>query len=371
MSQLLVIFGFFALVLVLVYWVNQAVRLFDRLIADGQSAGTVLEFTVLSLPSVIVNVLPFAAFVAATFVTNRLATESELTVVQATGYSPFRLARPVLVFGIIVTLMVGALAHYLVPLSTARLNKRQTEIAQNISAGLLVAGQFIDSAEGLTVFIREVTPEGELRDIFISDNRSPEESITYTASAAYLIRTETGPQIVMIDGMAQTMRLSDHRLFVTGFKDFAYDISSLLDAANIGRRSPRELWTPELLNPSPALLAETGERADRLIADGHLRISQSLMAMLAGLLGFSALITGSYNRAGVWRQIVGAIMAIVLVKFIETMTIGVARADAAYWPIVYLQNLVAACIVLTLLLRASRPAGLWHQWRRARMRGLA
>jgi lipopolysaccharide export system permease protein len=31
----MVFFGFFALVLVMVYWVNQAVLLFDRLIADG------------------------------------------------------------------------------------------------------------------------------------------------------------------------------------------------------------------------------------------------------------------------------------------------------------------------------------------------
>lgn len=369
MSQLLVIFGFFALVLVLVYWVNQAIRLFDRLIADGQSAGTVLEFTVLSLPSVIVNVLPIAAFVAATFVTNRLATESELTVVQASGFSPFRLARPVVVFGLIVTMMVGALAHYLVPLSTARLNKRQTEIAQNITAGLLVAGQFIDSADGLTFFIREVTPDGELLDIFISDNRSPAESITYTASAAYLVRTETGPQIVLVDGMAQTMRLSDNRLFVTEFKDFSYDIGSLLDESNIGKRSPRELWTTELLRPDPALLAEIGQSADRLIADGHLRISQTLMSMLAGLLGFSALISGSYSRTGVWKQIIGAVMAIVLVKFTETITVGVARTDADYRALIYLQNLVALLIILTLLIRASRPAGFWRHWRDSGLRG--
>ncbi|MGI9390181.1 MAG: LPS export ABC transporter permease LptF, partial [Boseongicola sp.] len=38
LAQLLWLFGFFALVLVLVYWVNRAVILFDQLIANGQSA---------------------------------------------------------------------------------------------------------------------------------------------------------------------------------------------------------------------------------------------------------------------------------------------------------------------------------------------
>ena len=35
LKQLLALFGFFALVLVLIYGINRAVRLFDRLIAGG------------------------------------------------------------------------------------------------------------------------------------------------------------------------------------------------------------------------------------------------------------------------------------------------------------------------------------------------
>ena len=35
LSQLLALFGFFALVLVAVFWVNRAVGLFDQLIGDG------------------------------------------------------------------------------------------------------------------------------------------------------------------------------------------------------------------------------------------------------------------------------------------------------------------------------------------------
>ena len=44
LSQLLALFGFFSLVLVLVYWVNRAVVLFDRLIANGHSAWVFVEF---------------------------------------------------------------------------------------------------------------------------------------------------------------------------------------------------------------------------------------------------------------------------------------------------------------------------------------
>ena len=96
----MMVFGFFALVLVSVYWVNSAVRLFDRLISDGQSVWVFLEMTALPLPNVIRLMLPVAAFVAVVHAPNRKAGESELVVMQATGFSPFRLARPVLYFGL-------------------------------------------------------------------------------------------------------------------------------------------------------------------------------------------------------------------------------------------------------------------------------
>ena len=61
LSQLVALFGFFALILVAVYWVNRAVGLFDRLLGDGHSALVFLEFSLLMLPNVIRLVLPIAA----------------------------------------------------------------------------------------------------------------------------------------------------------------------------------------------------------------------------------------------------------------------------------------------------------------------
>ena len=143
LSQLMTLFGFFALVLVMVYWINRAVILFDQLIADGQSAGVFLEFTALSLPQVIAIVLPLAAFAAALYVTNRMRAEAELTVVQATGFSPFRLARPVLVFGLLVAGLMAVLVHVLAPAATGRLKSREAEIAGTTTARLLREGAFM------------------------------------------------------------------------------------------------------------------------------------------------------------------------------------------------------------------------------------
>lgn len=136
LSQLTVFFGFFSLVLVSIYWVNRAVALFETLIGGGQSAGVFLEFTALTLPNVIRLVLPVSGFAAVVYAVNRLTSESELVVMQAMGLGPFRLARPVLIFGLGVAVLTGILTHILVPASRAQLANRQAEIAENITAGL-------------------------------------------------------------------------------------------------------------------------------------------------------------------------------------------------------------------------------------------
>ncbi|WP_323036566.1 LptF/LptG family permease [Pararhodobacter sp.] len=262
LAQLLRVFGFFSLVLVSVYWVNKAVKLFDQLISDGQSMVVFLEFTALSLPMLIRTVLPISAFVAATFVTLNLLKNSEISVLQAAGISPFRLARPFVIFGLIVTAFLVILMNFLVPEARSQLMRRQAEVAQNVTSALLQDGVFQHPAEGVTFFISEITPEGVMRGIYLSDSRSQLQRIDYTARTALIVPDSTGPKLVMIDGQAQIHNRRTGRLSVTGFGDFTYDLSVLIGPA--GRaRSLYELPTSALFNPSEALLDETGVTASQ------------------------------------------------------------------------------------------------------------
>lgn len=355
LSQLLVLFGFFSLVLVMVYWINRAVVLFDQLIANGQSAVVFLEFTALSLPSVIKLALPLSAFAASVYVTNRMTSESEMTAVQATGFSNFRIARPVLYFGLIVMLMMSALTQYLLPLSTARLEVRSTEIAQNMTARLLTEGKFIEPADGITFYIREVTPGGELRDIFLADTRNPASQVIYTADQAYMVKTNDDVQLVMVNGAAQTLRTSDNRLFTTTFKDFTYNIGGLLHVTQREGRRAAEVYTPELLAASDALQQETGETRGDLITRAHDRFAQPLLSVVASLLGFAALMVGGFSRFGVWRQIVVAIFLIIVVKAFETVCINIASKNPALWIMVYAPSALGLLISWALLAASQRP----------------
>lgn len=359
----MVVFGFFSLVLILMYWVNRAVSLFDQLIADGQSIGVFLAFSALTLPGLIRIVLPLSAFAAALYVTNRMTAESELIVVQATGFSAFRLARPMVVFGLIVAFLMSGLVHYLVPASVTELNKRQAEIAQNATARLLREGQFMSPVSGVTLYIREISPEGELRDIFLSDTRSSTEDITYTAASAYVVRTDNGPQLVMLDGMAQTLRSDSDRLITTAFADLVYDVGAMIRLPGTNRRSSREVMTMDLLRPTADLAEETDRTQPQLYAEAHSRIAEAFLGLIGPLIGFATLLVGGFSRFGVWRQIVAAIFLIVLVKMIESGATNAVRTDPGLWALAYVPTVCGLAIAASLLTWSTNP-GLFRRWRR-------
>lgn len=362
LSQLMMLFGFFSLILVSVYWVNRAVVLFDQLIANGQSAGVFVEFTALSLPNVIRLVLPIAAFAASIYVANRLSSESELLVVQAAGFSPYRMVRPVVVFGLIVAGLLSVLTHFLVPLSITELSKRQAEVSENITARLLTEGQFLHPSDGVTFYIREISPEGELRDIFLSDARNPEAQVVYTARQALLLRQDTGPKLVMLDGMAQVYSETSKRLSTTRFDDFAYDIGSLVDVLTPGSRSAKELPTLSLLAPDAAAMTETGQSRAALMYEGHGRINQALLSLVAALVGFCAMLVGGYSRFGLWRQIIGAVVALIVLKSLDNAMADVARRDASLWVAAYGASIIGLMVAPALLWISDRP-GLFRRRR--------
>ena len=258
LSQLMMLFGFFSLVLISIYWINSAVRLFDWLIGDGQTVWVFLEFSALTLPGVIRIVLPVAGFAAAVYVTNRMSGDSELTVVQATGFSATRVARPVMMFASVVMVMMLVLTGYLVPLANRAYSERSLEVSQNSAARLLTEGRFLSPAAGLTFYIRDITPSGELLDIFLSDTHNPAEATTYTADRAFLVKGENGPQLVMISGLAQNLSHETNRLIMTRFDDFVYDIGALIPERKDRALRAGELTLLQLLSADSRIAEAAG-----------------------------------------------------------------------------------------------------------------
>jgi len=361
LSQYLLFFGFFALILVAVFWINRAVVLFDRLIGDGQSALVFLEFTALALPNLVRMVLPIAAFASAVWVTNRLNSESELTVLRATGTSPWQMARPALAFGIITALMMSALTHFLLPASINQLKARESEVARNVTAKLLSEGNFLHPAKGVTFYIRQIDLDGTLNDVFLSDRRNPGQTALYTGNRAFLVRDQDRTHLVMVDGMALRLDIDGRTLSTTAFTDFSYDISALADKAESKSRNIRAIPSLELLTRPDQIVSQEPFSRGQLAEELHLRFARALICVAVALIGFSSLMLGTFSRFGVWRQ---ALLAFVLLIFVESLRGVVAEpvlGNADLWPLIYLPSVVGLLIATVFLQLAAQPIKFWNR----------
>ena len=348
------LFGFFSLVLVLIYWINRAVRLFDMLIANGQSALVFLEFSALTLPNVIRLVLPVAGFAASVFVANRLTQESELVVVQATGYSPWQLTRPAFVFGFIITIALLILNHQLVPLAGAQFSERQREISQNMTARLLTEGQFVHPDAGLTFYVRDISPDGTLTNVFLSDRSTPGQETIYTADSAFL-ESSGGEQTLLslLNGMAQVKDEATGRLSVSSFARFQIDLGSIVSGPASDRVPLRNAPTLMLLGDDAVRL--TGERPEIIRLEMHTRTAQSLLATISAVLGFGTLLLGGFSRFGLMRQILGAIFLLIFIKLIDNATAARAEQQPELWPMVYSATVLGSIIAIAIVWRVGHP----------------
>ncbi len=355
LSQYLLFFGFFALILVAVFWLNRAVVLFDRLIGDGQSALVFLEFTALGLPNLIRMVLPVAAFAATLWVTNRLNSESELTVLRATGTSPWQMARPALVFGILTALMMSTLTHFLLPASIGQLQAREREVARNVTAKLLTEGNFLHPADGVTFYIRQIDPDGTLHDVFLSDRRDPAQTVTYTGARAFLLRDGEKAHLIMVDGMAQRLNVHDRTLSTTVFSDFSYDISALSQKAENPTRNIRAIPTRELMFAQAEVTRRDGYNAGAQNEELHLRFARAIICVAVSLIGYATLMLGTFSRFGVWRQALLAFFLLILIEGMRGVVSDPVLKTPSLWPLTYLPALAGLAIGFVFLHLASHP----------------
>lgn len=357
LTQLIFLFGFFSLVLISVYWIEAAVDLVDSLIEDGQNLSVFLEFTTLALPQIMMLVLPISAFVATLYIFNRMINESELVVMQTAGLSVWRLMRPVLVFGLFLAALVAVLSNILAPAARSQFIDRSTEVQEDLTGRFLRAGEFIHPAPGLTVYIREISELGEFRDLFLQDRSEPGVETTYTATTALLVRSDTGPRLVMFDGMAQSLDRESGRLATVTFADFTYDVGALITEGRARRYDVRELPTAVLIGADAQLAENMGLRLSRMLYEGHDRIARALFTIFPPLIGAACLMLGHFSRFGVWRQILLAVVLVVPLQIIWNASEAIARDDAERWYLAYAQPVAACFVALVLVALAGARRG--------------
>jgi lipopolysaccharide export system permease protein len=244
----------FALVLVSltgVIWITQALRDIDLMTGQGQTILTFLGLTSLLIPSLVLVISPIALMIAISHTLNKLATDSEIIVMNAAGFSPFRLFRPFLFATGVVAIMVAFIAAYLAPDGARRLERWSAEITADVLANLLKPGHFAQLDQNLTIRIRDRQPGGVLVGVFVDDRRDPLEHVSIVADHGTVLKNETGSFLVLEDGNLERFEVGKRDPALVAFRSYALDMTQASNRNHDVALGIHERYLWELLSPPP------------------------------------------------------------------------------------------------------------------------
>ena len=244
----------FAVVLVSltgVIWITQALRGIDLMTSQGQTIMTFLGITSLVIPALVLVISPIALMISISHTLNKLATDSEIIVMNAAGYSPLRLFQPFFYATCVVSLLVTFIASYLAPDGLRRIKQWDAEITADVLTNILQPGRFASLDQNLTIRIRERLPGGVLGGIFVDDRRDPKERVTIIADHGTILRNENGSYLVLEDGNLERFEAGKKDPALVAFGRYAFDMSQFSNRGRDVTLGIRERYLWELMSPSP------------------------------------------------------------------------------------------------------------------------
>ncbi len=309
-------FLFFTVMLTMVVWLTQSLKMLDLIINGGQSLLTFFHLVILVLPSLLTVILPIALFCGVLYGLHRFYSDSETVVMWSAGMGPWSLVTPVIVLALGVALLNYALGLYLMPAGYRAMKDRIYEIRSDLAAAFIREGQFTTKIDGLTVYISSAPTRGDLKGILVHDNRDPSRPRTYMAERGLFLRTPEGPRLVMNEGQVQEMAERNGNLQALRFTNTILDLGQFEGTSN-GRNSRdlSERYLHELFNPE-AEQRKKKKKLQRFIAEGHNRLAAPLYNFAFALIAYLAVVGGTFSRRGYSMRVFYAMAAVIGLRLV-------------------------------------------------------
>jgi lipopolysaccharide export system permease protein len=360
LTQLLGPVALLTLLLASVIWLVSILPLLDLVINRGQSAWTFLSLIILLLPTPLVIIMPIAFFFAALFTLHRLQGDSELIVMASAGYSLRQLAAPVLGGAIIVMTLTYACVLFLAPAGQRMLGDKLVDIRADIAGALLNEGEFNPVTQGITVFLRQLSSNGEIKGILVHDNRDRAHPVTYIAEKGILAKTPMGTRLIMQDGTIETSAQGGQQLQVLSYRSHVMNLDQFSGPARFTVRKRDERYLNELLWPAEPSI--TPRIRDQFFAAAHDRLSQPLYCIAFALIAMAAVMRGRRQRGSVALRLTMASLAAAGLRIAGYGVMGVAQHNPALIFAFYLLPLLGGACAISVLAGYS-PSSIRERFR--------
>jgi len=184
----------------IIIWVLQAVNYLDFVIEDGHGFFVYFNYTLLSFPKILSRIYPFAIFIAFSYILLKYEENNELIIFWNFGIKKINFINFFIKLSfwfMLLSLMLNAL---IVPLTQDKARSFIRSSDLDFFESILKPKKFIDIVKNLTIYFEEKNKNGELKNIFLNDKSSFEESQTTIAKTGNLEIRGDKKILVLYDG---------------------------------------------------------------------------------------------------------------------------------------------------------------------------
>jgi lipopolysaccharide export system permease protein len=269
---------------------NRIFKLTDLIVAKGVPLIEVLRLVSYIMPSFLTLTIPMALLLGALVAFGRLSTDSEIVALKATGFSLYRLMAPVIAFSLIAALATAYFSLYLGPEKARNFKRDVFLLARTHAFAGIEEGVFNDTFKNLVIYARKVPAPNEMKGVFISDERDPNNPYVIIANRGALdIDLPTGLAYLHLyngsihrkenkSGSYQEINFDNNTLSIDLYQKLMGGDSE----AN--KRDKREMSINELREMA-SQMAGTGKEGYVLMTEYYKRFTVPFACIIFGFLG--------------------------------------------------------------------------------------
>lgn len=286
----------------MVFFVNQILLTVEDLLAKSAPFKDVMRIMWYSLPFIIAQSAPFATLVGFMICLGGMMSNNEILIFRASGFSFFRLLRPVLLLGILISVGSFFVNDYLLPLGTMKYNQLIREIMHSTPTVELESNS-VKKLDRSNIVIGTV--EGSsVSDIVLFDTKDDEDRIIIAGESSLVGARSEGVlmQLDMNDATVLSInkrKRKDYDVIKSG-----KTILNVFDSSVLGviSRSAREMTTYDLSKEIKEMKvrAETNpkekKRLKLWVMEYHKKFALPFGSIFFAFLAFSiAFLFGKHN----------------------------------------------------------------------------
>ena len=283
---------------------TQSLSNIDLISGYSETALTFLKVTLLALPHLTALLLPIALFIATLNALGRLTSDSEIVVTMTSGLTRWGLLAPLVRLALYAIIANLAINLFVQPLSYREMRESVYALRSDIAANLVTPGAFTELGDGVTIYARERTSDGRMRDILIHDEQNASGATTYTAREGVIVRTEERSAMVMIDGNLQQVDETGELNYGV-FDRYEFDLAAFVGPIDAIFFMESDRFLHELIWPDSVLRARI-DGYERAQAEAHYRLSAPLYLLMFVLIASATYFAGDYSRLGYGRRVMVA-----------------------------------------------------------------